>query len=86
MTKTLGERSSTFKTKTIEVNNVSHKPVESKSQPVKWATGNGGIRKEYLNDANLCRATFILPKEATNGAENVSIVGDFNSWNIHADL
>jgi len=85
MTKTLGERCSTFETKTIEGNNVGNKPVESKSQLVKGTTENGGIRKEYLNDANLCRATFILSKEATNGAESVSIVGDFNSWNIHAD-
>ena len=29
--------------------------------------------------------TFKLPKIAATGAKNVSIVGDFNGWNIYAN-
>ena len=30
--------------------------------------------------------TFRLPKTAATDAKSVCIVGDFNNWNIHADL
>ncbi len=76
----------TLEKKTIEEKYVSRRPVVEESQPVKEITRSGGIRKEYLNNASMCRVTFKLPKEATNGsAESVSIVGDFNNWDIHAN-
>jgi 1,4-alpha-glucan branching enzyme len=43
-----------------------------------------GIRKVYLKGKDVCRVTFRLPKIAAPGAKNVSIVGDFNDWNIYA--
>ncbi len=33
----------------------------------------------------MCNVTFRLPKEAAQGAKNVTLVGDFNNWNIHAN-
>jgi hypothetical protein len=39
--------------------------------------------KEYIED-NACKVTFRLPEEAVKGAENVTIVGDFNDWDINA--
>jgi hypothetical protein len=82
MVKNLVEERTAFETKTIKKNNASKKPADTESRPVKETIGNGGIRKEYLNDANLCRVTFKLPKKATNESESVCVVGDFNNWDI----
>jgi hypothetical protein len=40
-----------------------------------------GIAKEYIKSRNLCKVTFILPREAALKAKQVAIVGDFNNWN-----
>ena len=39
------------------------------------------LKKQYLKSDNICKVTFRLPREATNGAQVVTIVGDFNDWN-----
>jgi len=44
-----------------------------------------GIRKEYLNNGDVCAVTFTLPKVAAPDAKSVCIVGDFNDWNIRAN-
>jgi 1,4-alpha-glucan branching enzyme len=41
-----------------------------------------GIKKQYLQSKPVCKVTFRLPKDAAPGAKTVSIVGDFNNWNI----
>ncbi|MBI5664405.1 MAG: isoamylase early set domain-containing protein [Nitrospirae bacterium] len=41
-----------------------------------------GLKKQYLKSKNICKVTFRLPKEAAPDAKNVTIVGDFNKWNI----
>lgn len=38
------------------------------------------LKKAYSPDAKICKVTFIVEKEATRGAQNISIAGDFNSW------
>ena len=48
------------------------------------ATGNG-IQKKYLSDKRLCEVTFKLPGLAAADAKKVSIVGDFNDWDSHAN-
>lgn len=40
------------------------------------------LKKQYLKSDNKCKVTFRLPKEAANGAQVVTIVGDFNNWNL----
>jgi len=45
-----------------------------------------GIRKEYSESHKICRATFILPREAAPKARKVTIVGDFNNWDKEAAL
>jgi 1,4-alpha-glucan branching enzyme len=42
----------------------------------------GNIKKQYYKPKPLCKITFRLPKEAAEGAETVTIVGDFNNWNV----
>ena len=37
------------------------------------------LKKAYSPDAKICKVTFIVEKEATRGAQNISIAGDFNS-------
>ncbi|HDH13073.1 MAG TPA: glycoside hydrolase [Nitrospirae bacterium] len=44
--------------------------------------GGKGIEKRYMKSKATCRVTFRLPKEAAPGAKTVTIVGDFNNWNI----
>jgi hypothetical protein len=39
-----------------------------------------GIRKEYLQSGDVCRATFRLPGQAAPRARKVTIVGEFNDW------
>ncbi len=45
-------------------------------------SNNTNIKKQYLKSKPLCKVTFKLPKEAVQGAETVTIVGDFNKWNV----
>ncbi|MDR4498387.1 MAG: isoamylase early set domain-containing protein [Candidatus Scalindua sp.] len=85
MAKNLKKKSTNLETKSTRENNVSKKTVEKESRPVKETSRSGGIRKEYLNNANLCRVTFKLSKEAAKGAESVYIAGDFNNWDISAN-
>jgi len=85
MAKTMGDKTTTLGTKSTKERNVSKKPVEKESRPVKETARYGGIRKEYLSNGNLCRVTFKLPKDAAKGAESVCIVGDFNNWDISAN-
>ena len=42
------------------------------------------IKKQYLKSKPLCKVTFSLPKEATNSAKKVTVVGEFNDWNEKA--
>ncbi len=42
------------------------------------------IQKKYLKKKPVCKVTFKLPKEATNAAETVHVVGDFNDWDTLA--
>lgn len=38
------------------------------------------IKKSYLKSKPQANVTFELPKEAADGAEKVTLVGDFNGW------
>ncbi len=41
-----------------------------------------GIKKQYLKTNGWCNVTFKLPKDAAPDARVVTIVGDFNNWNL----
>ncbi|UCH80587.1 MAG: isoamylase early set domain-containing protein [Nitrospiraceae bacterium] len=41
-----------------------------------------GIKKQYLKSNGSCNVTFRLPREAAPDAQVVTIVGDFNNWNL----
>ncbi len=71
-------------TTTLQKTNTIKKTVEKKSLPEK-ATRSIGIKKRFLKTKNVCRVTFRLPKVAAPAAKSVSIVGDFNNWNTHAN-
>ena len=38
------------------------------------------LQKQFLKTKKAYKVTFSLPKEATNGAKEVKLVGDFNNW------
>jgi len=61
----------------------SSQQAEEKS-PIKSSpkTDTKGIKKEYLKSKPLCKVTFRLPKDAAPDAKTVSVVGDFNNWNV----
>jgi 1,4-alpha-glucan branching enzyme len=42
------------------------------------------ISKQYLKSKPQVKVTFRLPPEAAPDAKGVSLVGDFNDWNIYA--
>jgi len=69
---------------TLQTINTTKNTVEKKSLPEK-ATRNIGIKKRFLMTKNVCRVTFRLPKVAAPDGKSVSIVGDFNNWNTHAN-
>jgi 1,4-alpha-glucan branching enzyme len=60
------------------------KPVE-KSVSKETTVMSVGIKKEYFKSRKTCKVTFRLPKIAATDAKSVSIVGDFNNWNLYAN-
>ena len=38
------------------------------------------LKKVYSADGKICKVTFLVEKEASQGAQNVTIAGDFNCW------
>ena len=42
------------------------------------------LKKQQLKSKPVCKVTFKLPGEMTNGAEQVSLVGEFNDWDAGA--
>jgi len=39
------------------------------------------IKKQFLKNKPVCKATFTFPAEAAPEAKTVELVGDFNGWN-----
>ena len=39
-----------------------------------------GLKKSFSKDKKKCTVTFTVSAEAAQGANNINIVGDFNSW------
>ncbi len=48
----------------------------------KMKNNTRSLKKQYLKTAAKCKVTFRLPKEAALDANVVTIVGDFNGWNL----
>lgn len=44
------------------------------------------LKKQYSKSKPVCKVTFSLPKEAVNGANEVKVLGDFNSWSWEEGL
>lgn len=42
-------------------------------------------KKEYLKSKPVCKVTFRLTKSFAEGAEQITIVGDFNNWDAQAN-
>ncbi len=42
-----------------------------------------GIKKQYLKSNGSCNVTFRLPKDAAPDAKVVTLVGEFNDWNLN---
>ena len=42
------------------------------------------LKKQILKSKPACKVTFRVSKEMANGAETVSVVGDFNNWDASA--
>lgn len=42
------------------------------------------IQKQFLKSRPECKVKFRVPKERADGAERVSLVGDFNNWDASA--
>lgn len=38
------------------------------------------IAKRYLRSRPVCKVTLSVPKEASDGSDNVVVVGEFNEW------
>ncbi len=44
------------------------------------------IKKQILKSKKKAKVTFTLPKEATNGAKDVILLGEFNNWNVEEGI
>ena len=42
------------------------------------------LKKRYLKTSPKCKVTFDVPKELTQTAKKVTVVGEFNDWNTNA--
>ena len=38
------------------------------------------LKKSFSKDKKTCKVTFIVSKEAAQGAKTINLAGDFNSW------
>jgi len=54
------------------------KTVKSKPEPAPLTS----LKKQYMKSNPVCKVTFRLPREAAPGANTVSIVGEFNNWDM----
>ena len=63
-------------------NVLQHDTVSKRSESNIPKSTSNKIKRQYLKSKALCKVTFRLPKEAVQGAETVTIVGDFNKWNV----
>lgn len=43
------------------------------------------IKKQFLKSKPVCKVSFKLSKAQVNNASKVSLVGDFNNWDINTD-
>ena len=66
--------------KKLPSNEMARKPATKR-----LASGNIGMKKEYLKSTNMCKVTFRLSQIAAPDANSVCIVGEFNDWNIYAN-
>lgn len=41
-----------------------------------------GFKKQYLKSRDACKVTFRLPRQAAPDATVVTVVGDFNNWDL----
>jgi len=55
---------------------VAKSPVKTKKISVQ------GLKKQYLKKRSSCKVTFRLPREAAPTADMVTVVGDFNDWDL----
>jgi 1,4-alpha-glucan branching enzyme len=44
------------------------------------------LKKEYSSNKKKCKVTFFLPKDIADNFNSISVVGDFNQWDPHANL
>ena len=58
------------------------KTVAAKSSAKTKTVSVQGLKKQYLKKSPSCKVTFRLPKEAAPTAEMVTVVGDFNNWDL----
>lgn len=54
------------------------KPVKSRKEPALPAS----LKKQYMKTNPVCKVTFRLPRAAAPDAGTVSLVGEFNNWNM----
>lgn len=43
------------------------------------------IKKQFLKSKPVCKVTFKVASEISNGASKVNLAGDFNNWNETSD-
>ena len=43
------------------------------------------IKKQFLKSKPICKVTFKIPKDKSEGFKSASVVGDFNNWNSKKD-
>ncbi len=58
------------------------KAAPSKSRTKTKTVTVQGLKKQYLKKNSSCKVTFRLPREAAPTAEMVTVVGDFNDWDL----
>jgi len=56
--------------------------VARKAEKIATVSKTPGPKKLYIKAGKACKVTFRLPKEAAPDARMVTVVGDFNNWNL----
>jgi len=79
-------KQATEKKKAVRSLKIKKEQQVSAAAPVKTVRKEtaSGIKKQYLKTNGSCNVTFRLPKEAAPDAKTITVVGDFNNWDMNS--
>lgn len=71
-------------TKTSEIEYLQPHVINAGEKAPSEQTRTSGLIKQYLGDGKTCNVSFLLPQESALDATYITVVGDFNNWDLNS--